>query len=102
VVKCKEARQNFLLWKVGGPAVSCEDCFVEDAVGVGEPFGPLIVEVRQGSLLQFILGGIRWIQPSVAQPHEITSGVGDNLDASVLIFGWFDSGRPRKREGLEA
>jgi len=45
VVEGEKAGEDFVSGERGGPAVGGEDGFVKGAVGVGKPFGTLVIEV---------------------------------------------------------
>ena len=50
---------------------------VECFVGQVEPGGPLVVEVGQGALFQFFLGGALGVEPAIALFDELLGRLGD-------------------------
>jgi hypothetical protein len=96
VIQGEQVGEDLLGGEVGGPTVGGEDGFVEGAVGVGEPFGTGVVEVREGALLEFFLWSVGRIEPGVAERDEGAGGVGDGLDDGGFGFGGLSAGRPGK------
>ena len=58
VVQGEQTGEDFLIGKVGRPAVGGEDSFVEGAVGVGEPTRAVVIQVGQGAFAQFNWAGV--------------------------------------------
>ena len=44
-IELQELRQDFIVGKIGRPPVGGEHRFIEPAMGVGEPGGPLVVKI---------------------------------------------------------
>ncbi len=57
VVESEEPLKNLVVGHVDGPAIGGEDGCIESAVGVGEPGGALVVQVRERALGQAGSGG---------------------------------------------
>jgi hypothetical protein len=102
VIQGQEAGEDFVFGEVGGPTVGGEYGFVEGAMGVGEPFGALIVEVGEGALLEDGLGGVRRVEPDVTKANEFAGGVGDGFDAWVFGLGGLGAWRPREAKCFKA
>ena len=86
VIEGEEAAEDLVASEVGGPAVGGEDGFVKGAMGVGEPFGALVVEVGESALGQPGRIDVGRVEPVVAEADELTGGVGDGFDAEVFGF----------------
>jgi hypothetical protein len=83
VIQGQEAGEDFVFGEVGGPTVGGEYGFVEGAMGVGEPFGALVVEVGEGAFFKDRLGGVRRVGvcgvdfdgAAAAVPRDIPQGL---------------------------
>ena len=99
VIQGQEAGQDFFFREGGGPSVGGEDGLVEGAMGVVEPgalaFGALVVEVGEGTVLQFFGCNSRRAQPCIAEADEFAGGVGDGFHAR----GWIRLAAPKVHVG---
>src|SRR5271154_6866869 len=102
MVQGEKTGKDFLFWQVCRPAVGRENCLVEGAMRVRQPFGALVVEVGQSALTQFFIGSVGRVQPCVAETDEFAGGVGDGFNARGLVLGGFGSGWPRKRKSFKS
>jgi hypothetical protein len=50
MIQREKPREDFLVGKVGGPAVGGENRFIQSTVGVGEPLRAGVVELGEGAL----------------------------------------------------
>ena len=85
-IQREEFRENLLIAHLGVPAVGGEDGGVELLVGEGEPGRALVVEVRQGALLEALTLLLRRICAPIAlttRPRLRVTWCSQNL--SVLI-----------------
>ena len=105
MVEGQEAGEDFLVGKVGGPAVGGEDGVVEGAVGIGQPFhfafGAGVVELGEGAVFEIGFGGVGRVEPGVAEADEFADGVGDGADDGGIGFGGFGAGWVGEGELLE-
>ena len=53
-IQLEQPREDFVVGKIGGPAIGGGDGGIEFAVDQGEPRRPFVVEVRQRSLGQLL------------------------------------------------
>lgn len=70
-------------------------------MGVVKPGRALVVQVGERALLQLGLGGVRGVEPVVAQLHQAPGGIRDCFHDGGIVLGWLLSRWPGHWEGAE-
>jgi len=84
VIQGEQALEDIGIGESGRPAVGGKDGFVEHAMRIGQPRGPLVVEVGKRAILALQFTGAWRIQPGIA--------LGDELFGSDGLQTWAVSG----------
>ena len=88
VIQRQQPFQDFRIGQSRRPAVCLEDCFVQLVVGISEPSGTFVVQIRKGAICAFFLRSSRRIQPGIPFLHELASGMAIAFSRGSSFRSW--------------